>query len=63
MFFLFLQNLYVLFACVCNLCNCVKDFHFEMKPDIEIFPVFRVKHTASSSNLFPTTESVLHQSK
>lgn len=58
-FLLFLQNLYVLFAhiCACNLCHCVEDFHFEIKPDVEIFPVFRVKRTVSSSNSFLTTVS------
>lgn len=64
-FFLFLQNLYMVFVhkCMCNLCNCAKDFHFEMNPDNGIFPVLRVKDTISSSSLFLTSEKMLYQSK
>lgn len=63
-FFLFLQKPYVVFAhkCVCNLYlyNCVEDFHFEMNPDIDIFPVLRVKDLFL---LFLTPETMLYQTK
>lgn len=61
-FFLFLQKPYVVFAhkCVCNLYlyNCVEDFHFEMNPDIDIFPVLKDLFL-----LFLTPETMLYQTK